>query len=151
MRYLGAILVLLFLPVSLALASPDIEEQARKVEGLLMAPCCGGSTLAEHYSGPAMRMKQEIRDMLAEGRSRQEILDHYAAQHGTQILAMPPARGFNSLAYLLPLLLLIVGTVGVFIAMRRWQRAAPSAETALPVEPIEPEYAERLARALKSD
>ena len=73
----------------------DIETQAREIDTQLMAPCCGANTLAEHDSPAAHQMKREIRSMLAAGRTRQEILDHYVAQHGQTILSMPPARGFN--------------------------------------------------------
>jgi cytochrome c-type biogenesis protein CcmH len=141
---------LLLVPASAVTTTSEIEQHARRIEGKLMAPCCGGTTLAEHYSGPAQQMKREIRDLLTEGRTDQEILDHYVAQYGNTILAMPPPRGFNALAYVLPFLLLVAGVVGLLAAMRRWQRAAQPPASTTPASEVEPEYAERIARALKN-
>lgn len=125
----------------------ELERQARKIEGLLMAPCCGANTLAEHESGPAHRMKGEIRELLAEGWTEKRILDHYVEQHGHTILAMPPMSGFNLVAYLVPTIALIVGPVVLWRILRRRTGTLDEVEGA-PLPEIDPEYRERLAREL---
>lgn len=130
-------------------AEPDLEARARKIDGRLMAPCCMANTVAEHNSGPSFEMRREIREMLAAGKSEQEILDHYVAVHGDLILAAPPSRGFNLVAYLLPVLLLLVGVVSMLVVVRRWSRA-PAPELPTPdLAPLDPEDAERLRRAVQ--
>ena len=126
----------------------DVEDEARQIEGLLMSPCCGSTTLAEHHSGPAQQMKREIRTFLASGRSRQEILDHFVSQHGETILSMPPARGFNLLAYLLPMLALVLGPLVLWRTLRR-KRPQEAVANAAPPE-LDPEDRERLDRELRS-
>jgi cytochrome c-type biogenesis protein CcmH len=125
----------------------DIETQARAIEGKLMAPCCMANTVAEHHSGAALEMRQEIRQMLSQGQNSDQILAHYAAEHGEQILAMPAAEGFNLVVWLVPLILLIVGPVVILLVLRRstGKVEAPADE---PLAPIDPEYAARLQRRL---
>ena len=44
------------------------------------------------------------------------FLAHFVSVHGELILAAPPAEGFNLVAYALPLLLLIVGALGMILS-----------------------------------
>jgi cytochrome c-type biogenesis protein CcmH/NrfF len=141
-------LAVVLLIATASLAAADLESQARDVEGKLMAPCCGANTVREHDSGAAMQMREEIRQMLADGRSEQEILDLYAAQYGDKILAMPEARGFNLVPYLVPMLLLVLGGVGLLIAMRRWRGGSAADAGDRPLPKLDPAYLERLERDL---
>jgi cytochrome c-type biogenesis protein CcmH len=128
----------------------DLERQAKKIEGMLMAPCCGANPVAQHYSPGAEQMRVEIRQMLSEGRSQQEILDFYVARHGEQILAAPPARGFNLVAYLLPGAGLLTLAVVLLLWMRRVAgRSVAEAPRADYPEP-DPRYVERLERQMRA-
>lgn len=59
--------------------------------------------------------------MLANGRTQEEILDHYKAMYGERILSSPPNAGFNRLAYLFTPLMFLVGAGVIFITLRRWR------------------------------
>ena len=59
--------------------------------------------------------------MLANGRTQEEILDHYKAKYGERILSSPPNAGFNRLAYLFTPLMFLVGGGVIFITLRRWR------------------------------
>lgn len=143
---LGSLILCALLAVTAVSGATDLESRARDLEGKLMAPCCGANTVREHDSGAAMEMRAEIRRMLSEGRTEEEILDFYVAKHGTKILAMPEARGFNLVPYLVPMLLLVLGAVFVYVAMRRW-RGGPAAEAPVKaVAKLDPAYLERLER-----
>lgn len=135
-----------------AASAADAEQRAKEIEGKLMSPCCMSGTVADHGSAIAYEMKDEIRAMLLDGQTEREILDHYVAQYGPQILSMPRAQGFNLTAYLLPVLLFLLGAAAVVLALRRWQsreQPAPAAETgAAPAAPLDPEYLARLQSEL---
>jgi cytochrome c-type biogenesis protein CcmH len=149
---LSALCALLFL-VSPATAATDLESRARDIDNKLMAPCCGANTVREHDSGPAMQMRAEIRQMLADGKSEREILDHFVMQHGEKILAMPAAQGFNLLAYLLPVGFLVFGGGFLYLALRRWQKRPPAQKVASdgPVQELDPVYLERLRNEVEKD
>lgn len=97
----------------------DREAAAKRIEGELIAPCCFAQTVANHFSDVAERIKQQIRQMLAQGATEQQILDAYVRVYGERILAEPLARGFNWLAYLLPPLAVVAGAGSVFLWLTR--------------------------------
>ena len=104
-----------------AVVDESRERIAASVEELLIAPCCWRAPLSEHYSGTAERMKEDLRQMLANGKSQEEILDHYMAMYGERILSSPPNAGFNRLAYLFTPLMFLAGGVMIFLTLRRWR------------------------------
>ncbi|MCY3773199.1 MAG: cytochrome c-type biogenesis protein CcmH [Gemmatimonadetes bacterium] len=132
------------LPVLVFLATPDTavaqveavvdegrEQIAASVEELLIAPCCWRAPLSQHYSGTAERMKEDLREMLANGQTQEEILDHYKAMYGERILSSPPNAGFNRLAYLFTPLMFLVGGGIIFITLRRWRTGRLSRDEAM--------------------
>ena len=73
-----------------------------------MAPCCWSGTVADH-GNPDMEGK--IRELAAEGKSREEIVDHFVGIYGERILAVPVARGFNLMVWVAPVIVLGLGTL----------------------------------------
>jgi cytochrome c-type biogenesis protein CcmH len=94
--------ILLGAMLSFGADSKQAAQKEREIEDNLIAPCCWSQPVSEHYSEVADQIRQEVHAMVAEGKSRDEILDFYVAKYGERILATPRARGFNSLAYILP-------------------------------------------------
>ena len=97
------------------------ERIAAEVEEQLIAPCCWRAPLSQHYSGTAERMKEDLRQMLADGRTGEEVIDHYKAMYGERILSSPPNAGFNRMAYLITPFMFLVGGGIIFVTLRRWR------------------------------
>jgi cytochrome c-type biogenesis protein CcmH len=143
------ILVVILGIVGSAFAAGDIEKRARKLEDRLMAPCCMANTVAEHYSPSAFAMRQEIREMLAAGKTEDEILEYYVEEHGSLILSRPAAKGFSFLAYGLPIVLFPLGTVFLFVWLRRVRRKDTSTRPQQKVSEVDPKFAERIRREIQ--
>ena len=116
------------------------ELVAEAVEERLIAPCCWRAPLSQHYSGTAEKMKEDLRQMLVEGKTQEDILDHYKAIYGERILSSPPNAGFNRMAYLFTPLMFLTGAGVIFITLRRWRsgrvnRAAPVAASGPATDP----------------
>jgi cytochrome c-type biogenesis protein CcmH len=103
-------------------ANPALEREAKQIEAKVIAPCCWSQQVSVHQSPAADEMKKDIRKQLAEGKTRQQILDAYIAQYGEQILAEPPARGFSRTLYVLPVLLLVLSGVVLSLVVKRMAR-----------------------------
>lgn len=148
----GRPIVLVLLAVAACLSSAaardDLDSWAREIEGKLMAPCCMANTVAEHHSALAIEMRGEIRAMLRRGFSEDEIIDHYVAQYGIQVRAVPRASGFNLVAWLLPLAFLLFGSALLYVVVRRWASASREERPRAWPSQQPPEYAERLRREL---
>jgi cytochrome c-type biogenesis protein CcmH len=67
--------------------------------------------------------------MLTEGKTEDEILQHFVDQYGARVLAEPPKEGFFWLIYLLPPAIILVGAVVLFRSLKEWTKpkaAAPA-------------------------
>lgn len=116
------VLILLAFPIF----SADNAALIRDIENNLIAPCCWNQPISEHYSEVSEQMRQEVRAMVAQGKSRDEILDYYVAKYGERILATPRPKGINALAYILPWAALILGAWGLFIVLKKRRLPAPA-------------------------
>jgi cytochrome c-type biogenesis protein CcmH len=99
--------------------SPAQENEAKEIENLLIAPCCWRQPVSVHPSAASDEIKVQIREMLAAGMGRDEIVQKYVAEYGERILAKPPAEGFASLAYFLPAIFLIAGAIVALLVIRK--------------------------------
>ncbi len=88
------------------------------LEGEVMCPVCN-TTLDQSSSPAARQIKTFISQRIAAGNSKGEIKDLLVAEYGPQILAAPPKKGFDLLAWLLPIVGVLGG--GVVLAMLAWR------------------------------
>ena len=112
------------------------EALIRNIENNLIAPCCWVQPISEHPSEISDIMRAQVRAMVEDGKSRKEVLDFFTAQYGERILAAPPARGVNILAYAAPFAALFLGGWGLSL-LRGKRRVNAAADTA----PLPPQNA----------
>ena len=149
MRRLAAVLVLALVVVGSAAASEQRPTLA-ELEDELVCPTCK-TTLAMSNAPVAERMRAFIRQRIAAGDTKSEIKDKLVAQFGESVLAAPPARGFNLLAWLVPIAGGLAAVALVALLALRWSRSrsgpGESAEARRPLDPaLERRVDEELAR-----
>lgn len=90
--------------------------------------------------------RQQIRDLIAKGKTEQQIKDALVAQYGTRVLALPPSSGFDLAAYLVPAAMVLLALAVLGVALPRWRRSARAhaAAPAAAAPPISDEDARRL-------
>ncbi len=132
-------MVVAFLAVLLAAAGarqpPNLEQEARAIEELLIAPCCFSQQVSEHQSAAAEEARRDIRARLAAGEARQQILDAYVAEYGNRVLATPPAEGINLVLYVTPVVALVLSVGLVVFAVHRFAGARQGRRAAEPALP----------------
>jgi cytochrome c-type biogenesis protein CcmH len=89
------------------------------LEGEVMCPVCN-TTLDQSSSPAARQIEAFIRARIAAGDSKSEIKDKLVAEYGPQILAAPPKKGFDLLAWLLPIVGLLGGALVLALLAWRW-------------------------------
>ncbi|MBP1684129.1 MAG: hypothetical protein H6Q33_272 [Deltaproteobacteria bacterium] len=102
----------------------DIEES-------LTCQCGCGLTVhsCNHLQcGSALPLRQEIREQIALGKNRQEILGYFKGKYGEKILSAPTTTGFNILAWVTPFVLVALGLLVVAVAVMRWSGRGHGAE-----------------------
>jgi len=70
--------------------------------------------------GPGVPRRAEIQKLLDAGRHDDEILAFENQTYGDQVFMSPPDKGFNRLAWVLPLGGLLMAAGGLVIAARKW-------------------------------
>ena len=119
MRILLAV-VLALTVVPHAFASEQHPSQA-ELEGELVCPTCH-TTLDQSSAPIALRMKQFIRTRIAAGDTKSEIKEQLVAQFGKGVLAAPERKGFDLLAWVLPIAGLLAGAAVLTVLAWRWTR-----------------------------
>jgi cytochrome c-type biogenesis protein CcmH len=116
-------LLLALLALSASAASPS--DRAASLERQLLAPCCFKEPVAQHQSEAAVRMRLEIGQQLAAGKSDRDIIDAYRSQYGDKVLSnFAPTPGW---AVVVPWALLALGAAGLAFLLRRMARASAAA------------------------
>lgn len=127
MRRLPTILLLLCLCGTVLLPGQELnttqQAQVAKLEHQFMSPCCYGEQLYGHLSPQALEMKQQISQMVLEGRSEREIIDHFKAQFGSRILVEPEGAQWWVMN-VVPMVLLLLGFVATVWIIRKWYKPA---------------------------
>ena len=101
------------------------------LEAEIVCPTCK-TTLDQSSSPIAARMKAFIRERIAAGDTSSEIKAQLVDQFGPAVLAEPPKRGFDLLAWALPIGALALGAVAVGALAWSWsRRRADEPEAAL--------------------
>ena len=113
-----------------AVAAPSPSD----LEAEFVCPTCK-TTLDQSDSPIARRMKQVIRSSLAEGKTEAQIRDQLVAQFGPAVVAEPPKKGFDLLAWLVPLGVLAAGAVGVGAIAWGWRRRRADEPPPAPLDP----------------
>jgi cytochrome c-type biogenesis protein CcmH len=143
--------------LALAVAAPAFASEApptlADLEDEIMCPVCG-TTLDQSDAAIARQMKAFITRRIEAGDTKREIRAALVDEFGERVLASPPKRGFNLLAWVLPLVALGVGVAALGVAVWRWTRTrGPAVEPSVgPVAngrgPIGPELERRLDEEL---
>jgi cytochrome c-type biogenesis protein CcmH len=117
---------------------------------------CGCGLTVANCNHPQCEFSVPVRDqiekMIADGRSREQIITMFRVKYGEKILSAPTTTGFNLLAWVMPFGV-IVGGGGLLLAvLSRWRGkrrgSAPSNERA---EFFDPELRRRLEDELRED
>lgn len=146
---LTCVLVLLFGASPLDAQMPTLDDQVNRIAKTLYCPVCPNTPLDVCSTQACADWRNDIKRMLLEGKSEQEIRDYFVARYGFQVLGAPPAEGFNWLAYLLPAFGLILGIVVAWFSLRAWLTRRASSAAGTDTAALPREYLERLEKELK--
>ncbi len=73
----------------------------------------------------AIDEREQIRELIAQGLTKEEIKDELVAEFGPEVLAEPSKEGFDLAAWLVPGLAVLAGAILAFFAVRRWRGNSP--------------------------
>ena len=110
----------------------------------LISPCCWREPIAIHRSQESLQMLAEVEQMVAAGRSEEEIKAFYIARYGERILADPSGQERTWLYYA-PVLLFLTA-----VALAGWRLSSFVRSPAAPQHSPSPELLARIRKETES-
>jgi cytochrome c-type biogenesis protein CcmH len=102
--------------------SPTLEERAQGINRSLICPICPGETINQSQTELAKQMRAIVREKLAEGETRQDILDFFVDRYNEDVLAAPSKSGFNLVAWGIPVLGIAAAMAALVLLLRGMRR-----------------------------
>ena len=104
-------------------ADSTLEARTSAVASQLRCPVCQGLSIQDSPSELAQSMRSVVRDQLAAGGTPDQVKAYFVSKYGEWILLEPKPRGFNLLAYAVPLVVVVGGGLAIVLAVRRWTKS----------------------------
>ena len=100
------------------------EAEAQAIDRMLMCPVCPAQTIDQTEVPLAKQMRAQVRELLAGGATRKEVLDWFAApeRYGPGVLAEPPRSGYNLIAWIVPGVIVVAALAGGVLTLRAMRR-----------------------------
>lgn len=121
------LMLVVVLALALAPAAPAATPRAsfNELEQEVMCDVCNVPlNIAE--APRAEQQRREIKQLIAQGMTNQQIKDELVRRYGPSILASPPHSGFSLAAYLVPIGVVAVLLAGLAVMLPRWRRRRPA-------------------------
>ena len=133
-------------PVVPAGATPS-DDDVNAVAGNMFCPVCENTPLDVCPTAACAQWRDEIRSMLADGASAQDVYDYFQLKYGDRVLSAPPAEGFNWGLYVIPPLLILLA---IYVLMRVvLANKRPQAQPVETASEVDQETMSRLEAELK--
>ena len=126
---------------------PVLEARVMRISSELRCLVCQNQTIADSHADLAQDLRNQVRDMLRQGQSEQQIIDYMTARYGDFVLYRPPVRGATFLLWFGPAVLMVGGLAALVLVLRRRSRLGN--EHFDPEEPGEDEAAPVSATAAR--
>ncbi len=121
--------------------SPALAQRLKKLESELRCLVCQNQTLAESPAGLANDLRREVRALIAQGKTDDEVKAFLQARYGDFVLYRPPVTSKTYLLWYGPFGLLLGGGLVVWLVARR--------RASLVMSPVDAASANDLSRARK--
>ena len=116
---LAALLLFLLPSASARTATPKVD--LVDVEDEVMCVDCGIPLNTAEGAQPDSQ-RQLIRDLIAQGRTKEQIKQELVAEYGKDVLALPETSGVGITAYAVPLVLGGLVVAALVLLVPRWRR-----------------------------
>lgn len=104
-----------------AFDTPELAARLKHLSLELRCLVCQNQSLADSHAPLAEDLRQEIRRLMAQGKTDEEVVEFLVARYGDFVRYRPPLKSTTWLLWFGPFLLLGVGGTMLGLALRRRQ------------------------------
>lgn len=155
----GLLVVFVMIFAAAPAASALTPQQAERAHALsLKLKCmCGGcddtAGTCNHsggaFAGPCATARAELKEIdqrVSRGESDDLILQDFVQEYGPSVLVSPPAKGFDWLVWVMPVVLPLLAFLLVWLLVRRWRHRAILQPAVVAGPPVSDELIARARR-----
>jgi cytochrome c-type biogenesis protein CcmH len=112
------------LAIDIERAFEDDAQQARyeKLARELRCLVCRSETIADSNAELASDLRRQLRELMAAGKTDQEIMQYMTDRYGDYVLYKPPLAPRTALLWAAPMLLVLGGGIAAIVVIRRKAR-----------------------------
>lgn len=111
-------------PVSV---DPVLDAKVVRVTSELRCLVCQNQTIADSHSELAVDLRNQVREMLQQGQTEEQITKYMTDRYGDFVLYRPPFNAATALLWFGPGVMVVGGLAILFVILRRRSRMAPEA------------------------
>lgn len=102
--------------------NPQNEKRLQNLSAELRCLVCQNQTIADSDADLAVDLRKEIRKMIAEGKTDEQIINFMTERYGDFVLYRPPFKSQTALLWLLPAVFFVIGVIVFFAFMAKNKR-----------------------------
>lgn len=113
---------------------PVMEKIVNEISAELRCLVCQNQTIADSHAELAVDLKNQVREMVREGQTQDEIVDYMVTRYGDFVRYRPPVKASTYLLWAGPFLLLGLGIIVLFFNLRKRRRQSNDQDDELSAE-----------------
>ena len=106
---------------------PVMEQRLIAISEEMRCLVCQNESLAGSRSDLANDLRREIRNLIQEGKTDEQIRSFMVERYGDFVLYRPPVKPITWFLWVGPFIILLTGIVGLLVYLRRRNQSIPSA------------------------
>ena len=106
----------------------QIEVRLKALSSELRCLVCQNSTLADSSAPLAEDLRKEIRTLMHEGKSDEEVTAYLVERYGNFVRYRPPVNNETALLWFGPFIILLIGAISLFFVLKKRNNAIESIE-----------------------
>ena len=110
-----------------ATADPVLEAHVMRLSNELRCLVCQNETIAASNADLAVDLRNQVRDMLRQGRTDAEVMRYMTDRYGDFVLYRPPVKATTWVLWYGPAALLVGGGAALVLVLRRRSRMSADA------------------------
>jgi cytochrome c-type biogenesis protein CcmH len=100
-------------------SSPSTEARLKSLSTELRCLVCQNSTLADSDANLAQDLRNEIRMLIDDGKTDEEVVAFLVARYGDFVTFRPPVNANTALLWFGPFIMLIIGAIILIVTLKK--------------------------------
>lgn len=100
-------------------ADPELEKKVNAIASELRCLVCQNQTIADSHADLAIDLKDQVREMVRQGKTRDDVVDYMVQRYGDFVRYRPPVKPTTYLLWAGPFLLLLGGLLILVVNLKK--------------------------------